>query len=528
MVSRISIPPYVAGVCNRNHAIVGFVPTSYDEVAYPSHAFAQTHPDRLGAMAALFGMTPAPVGGCRMLELGCGNGSNLIPMAFSLPHSRFVGVDLAASQVEIGGARIAALGLKNIELRHLDVMEIRREFGEFDFIIAHGLYSWVPPAVREKILDVCRDNLAPNGVAYVSYNTFPGGHLRRLVREILRYHVRGIQDPRERIREALSLAQYLSGWKHDEDNERDLMRAEFRRVLGYDPSHFYHDDLAEVNSPVYFYEFMEQASRHGLQYLAETDFYEMQAPPATPDGPDAPRLPEPGNIVEFEQYLDFLRCRRFRQTLLCHNEVALDRSLRPARLKGLYLASPLRPASQTPDLGPGKIERFEGPKSSQVETDFPAAKAALTLLGGIYPSSLEFGELSRRSRSLAAAGQTNGDDWPEQIALELGEMILNMFAVNTIEIAAGPSRFTVEPGERPEAARLVREQLATGGVVVNQLHRLVEIRDANVRCLLRLADGTRNLAALRRDLAVELHAEIGEADLAKNLRSAARGALLVR
>jgi len=527
VASSFSIPPPGRSVCNRNHAIFEFVPTSYDEVAYPSYAFAQSHPDRLGALAAIFGMTPAPVERCRVLELGCNDGSNLIPMAFSLPGSRFVGVDLTATQVEIGAAGAAALELKNIELRHLDIMEIQPGFGEFDYIIAHGLYSWVPLAVREKIFDVCRQNLAPNGVGYVSYNTFPGGHMRRLVREILLYHTRNIRDPKERIRESLSLARYLSMWKHDKDNERDLLRAEFERVLSYNPGHFYHDDIAEVNTPVYFHEFMEQASRHGLQYLAEADFADMTPPPTEPAGPETPRLPRLQDLIEVEQYLDFVRCRRFRQTLLCCDDVALDRTLAPARLRGLYLASPLRPASQTPDFGYGKVERFAGPQNSEIETDYPAAKAALTLLGGIYPSSLRFEDLLRRSRALAAAGQTNGEDWPEAIARELAAMLLKMFAAGVVEVAAGPSRFTVELSERPQTSRLVRKQLESGDVAVNQLHRRVEIPDDTTRLLLRLADGTRDLAALRGDLAAALQTEISEEDLIKNLRSAARGAMLV-
>jgi hypothetical protein len=191
------------------------------------------------------------------------------------------------------------------------------------------------------------------------------------------------------------------------------------------------------------------------------------------------------------------------------------------------LASLLRPASQTPDLSYGKVERFAGPKDSEIETDFPAAKAALTLLSGIYPSSLRFEDLLRRSRSLAAAGQTNGDDWPEQIARELAEMLIKLFAANMVEVAAGPSRFIVELSERPQASRLVRKQLEGGDVAVNQLHRLVEVRDGKARLLLRLADGTRDLAALRGGLAAALQAEISEEDLIKTLRNAAHGAMLV-
>jgi tRNA G46 methylase TrmB len=67
--------------------------TAYDEVLYPSYTHNQTHPDRLATIATLFGLTPAPVERCRVLELGCGNGSNLVPMAYGLPGSEFVGID---------------------------------------------------------------------------------------------------------------------------------------------------------------------------------------------------------------------------------------------------------------------------------------------------------------------------------------------------------------------------------------------------------------------------------------------------
>jgi len=239
------------------------------------------------------------------------------------------------------------------------------------------------------------------------------------------------------------------------------MRAEFERVLRYDPNHFYHDDLAETNSPVYFRDFMETASRHGLQYLAEADFFEMHAPP-WPEAPDAPRLPGPENLIEYEQYLDFLRCRRFRQTLLCHGDVGLDRAPRPDGLMRLHLASQLRPASEAPDLGHGKVERFTGPKESEIETDFPAAKAALAILWEIWPSSLAFDELLLRARSRAAAGQTDGDDRPEQIARELAEMLLKLYAANMIELTASGARFTIEVSERPRPAGWCGRSLRAG------------------------------------------------------------------
>lgn len=503
------------------------MPTSYDDVIYPAFTFSQTHPDRLCALGRLFGMDPAPVEECRVLDVGCGTGANLIPMAFSLPRSRFTGIDLAATQIRIGQERAAALGLDNIELKAMDLMDVGPEFGEFDYIIAHGVYSWVPPEVREKLLELARRNLAPEGVAYISYNTFPGGHLRRMVREILLYHIRGIRDPAERVRESLRLARHISQWMHARDNERDLLREEFSRLLRYDPNHLYHDDLAEFNSPVYFHEFMEQASRHGLQYLAEADFYEMQAPPAYQAEADPPRLPSPEERIEFEQYLDFVRCRRFRQTLLCHDSVKLDRAAPPSRLPGLYLSSPLRAVSESPNLGHGVVEQFRGPKEVQIETDFPAAKAALVVLGRIYPASLRYEDLLTASRKLVAAGETDGDDWPSQISHGLAGFFLKLYAVNAIELYASAPRFTVELSARPQISRLAREQLKTGMVVVSQLHRVIEIPDEKARTMLLLADGTRDLAALRRDLSAAVGAEVDAGALETNLRSAARVALMV-
>src|SRR5947209_7580657 len=152
-------------------------PTPYDTVAYRGFAYMETHPARLAALASFYGMDPPLVSRCRVLELGCGIGANLIPMAVQYPDSEFVGIDLS-SRIERGLSTIVAFGLKNIVLRHANIMEVDADYGQFDYIIAHGVYSWVPPEVREKMLAIFHDNLKPLGVAYVSYNAHPGSHLR--------------------------------------------------------------------------------------------------------------------------------------------------------------------------------------------------------------------------------------------------------------------------------------------------------------------------------------------------------------
>src|SRR6266849_10034387 len=108
-------------------------PFLYDEVPYPGLPQPQTHPDRLGIIATLFGMSPAPADRCRVLELGCGDGGNLIPMALTLPGSAFTGIDLAEPAIARGCALVRTLGLENITLRRLDLMRAGPDVGEFDY-----------------------------------------------------------------------------------------------------------------------------------------------------------------------------------------------------------------------------------------------------------------------------------------------------------------------------------------------------------------------------------------------------------
>jgi cyclopropane fatty-acyl-phospholipid synthase-like methyltransferase len=149
---------------------------TYNEVLYETSPRFATHPDRLAAVARLFGMEAAPVDRCRYLEIGCGNGTQIASMAYHLPESRFVGVDLAEVPLATGQRMRATLEIANLTLRLGDLCDIGEDLGEFDYIVAHGVYSWVPADVRDALLRVCQKHLAHNGVAYISYNKLPGHH----------------------------------------------------------------------------------------------------------------------------------------------------------------------------------------------------------------------------------------------------------------------------------------------------------------------------------------------------------------
>ena len=152
--------------------------TSYDEVPYLSLPSSYTHPARSAAIAALFGLAPPAVATARILELGCSTGGNLLPLAEIYPQSAIVGVDLSQEQISYGTRIIQTLGLKNIRLLQQSIADLGDDAGAFDFIICHGVFSWVPRAVQDKIMEVCARHLSANGIAYIDYNTYPGWHGR--------------------------------------------------------------------------------------------------------------------------------------------------------------------------------------------------------------------------------------------------------------------------------------------------------------------------------------------------------------
>jgi SAM-dependent methyltransferase len=230
--------------------------TLYDAIRYTTYPRLETHPDRLAAVASLRGMRPAPVARCRVLEIACGDGGNLVPLAYFLPGSRFTGIDLAASAVAEGCAAIDALELTNIAMRVADLRDLRPDSGQFDYIIAHGLYSWVPPDVRDRLIALCSELLAPYGVAYVSYNVWPGRRERHRLREVLLERLRDVDEPAQRIARARVVLASI-----DTSAAEDMARSS--------DDILFHDDLAPVNDPVTADEFDAHAARHGLQYLGE-------------------------------------------------------------------------------------------------------------------------------------------------------------------------------------------------------------------------------------------------------------------
>lgn len=299
--------------------------TSYDQNPYPTQAYAETHPDHLASVAILFGLSPPSVSGCRVLEIGCGDGGNIIPMAASLPASDFVGIDLASLAIAKGRTTIERAGLPNIQLFALDLMNLTPEFGLFDYIIAHGFYSWVPPAIQDQCLAVCRSHLSPGGVAFVSYNARPAGHLRTAVREMMLFHVEQTGRSSEKVRAGKEFLQFVAGSGGGSPLWERLLQTELERLEQRDERGVFHDELNPFFSTCSFVEFIDAARRHSLQYISDAKLRDEFSPLVKPEVLSTIEGLAGGDPIARQQYLDFVLFHGFHRTLLCHEDVRVDR-----------------------------------------------------------------------------------------------------------------------------------------------------------------------------------------------------------
>jgi methyltransferase-like protein/SAM-dependent methyltransferase len=467
--------------------------TSYDDVLYPSYTHPQTHPDRLATLATLNGLQPAPVATARILELACGQGGNIIPLAVSYPQSRCVGVDLSKRQIEAGRAVVDSLGLKNIELRAQSILDFPADSEPFDYIIAHGVYSWVPEAVRDKILQICRDHLAPQGVGIVSYNTFPGWHQRRMIRDMMIFHTKRFTEPAKRIEQAKAFLTFMTQAAGAESAYGRSLHEEFHMLSNTDESYLFHEQLEVVNEPVYFHQFADEIAKHELQYLCEVEQSNLRFERYPPQITEVLSKME---IIEREQYLDFFSRRTFRQTLICHREVTVDRDAMASRINGLFISSniPISPPEKSQEGQPLVLKLRDG---TEFTIRDPLAKSAFVELGTQWPRRVPLDELQTAVRKQLSRGSVvmqSQEDFQRDTRL-LQETLTHAFILGAIGLHASDPTFTFEVSSRPVVCPLVRHQAASSEKVTSRMHSTISL-DPIARWIVTKLDGSIDTAQL--------------------------------
>lgn len=458
---------------------------SYDDLPYTNLPFAQTHPDRIAALATLFGLEPVPLDRCRVLELGCAAAGNLIAMAVTMPHAQFVGIDLSERQIADGRATVGALGLPNVDLRAMSIMDVDERLGEFDYIIAHGVYSWVPDDVQARTLELCSRRLSANGIAFISYNALPGWHARGVIRDLMRYHAEQFPDPHTKVQHARAIGDFLAASLTTDTPYKAAVTSQIESLRGEPDTYIAHEYLEATNDPLYFHQFVERAKTHRLQYLADADFGTMLASNFPPQI-EQRLLQLAPDVIRQEQYMDFLRNRSFRQTLLVHEDRVVDRKLGPQRLRRLFVSGSFEPEGPAADWDAAGIATFRGAQGARLHTGNVVTRAAAIVLSERWPTAIRFDELLREAIAHLRAPAAS----EAKLEATLAADVLRCVGAGLVQLYVRPSSFARAVDGKPRASPLARLQAQRELRVTNLRHEPVQL-NSDVARLIQLLDGTR-------------------------------------
>jgi len=470
---------------------------SYDDVPYPSHPFEATHPDHIYSLAKLFKFPATMPENARILELGCASGGNLIPIAVQMPTAKFVGFDLSSKQIDEGKETVAKLGLTNIELVAKSFEEIDKTYGEFDYILCHGVFSWVPDHVQSKIFEICRDRLTHNGIAYISYNAYPGWFMRGMIREMMLHHVKTIRDPMQKVKQARALLSFIVDSTEGQTTPyAQGIKQELELLTKHSDSYLFHEHLEANNHPMFFYQFMELAKSFNLQFMSETNLASMVTSNLPPKAAES--LSKLTNdLYHRSQYTDFVTNRLFRQSLLCHSKISINRHIDEKSLEGakFFGAFQTESANGAQELAPDVEVSFKCTNGRVLKTKNTVLKALLYTLTECWPAALPFEEISALVTKKLSDVIVTGEQEQVSVPKVCNSFLLQLLIRGDLDFRFVENRFTTKVSERPCVSSLARHQARTGTAITTLRHNMLN-PDAITRLLLQVIDGTKNRSEL--------------------------------
>lgn len=409
---------------------------TYDEQVYTSNAFHFSSPGHLRAAAHLYNLDSVPLENARVLELGCAGGGNLLPFAIAYPNAHVVGVDLSTVQIEQGQQVVQALGLKNLHLKAMSLTDITPEFGQFDYIISHGVFSWIPPEVREAMMRIVRDNLAPNGVAYISYNTYPGWKAGDIVRDAMLLHSHSAQNEADKLTSAKAMLNLLSEGIAPGNALAPSLRAAVAQVRTHSDYYIAHEYLEIFNNPCYLLEFVNMADQHNLTHAGDVEPHVEISSTYGANVQLHHSLVAMGQPREVrQQYLDFAVGRNFRKSLIVHKERSANIPKSPDldKLTDLHWAGHFTEAPADEKTPKGR-RKFRNHKNRIIYSNDPVILALFNALTHAWPATLSVQDLQEHAQT--ALGNTADTDTTRKQVLDA---LKTLFGLNCL-------RYSLEPG----------------------------------------------------------------------------------
>ncbi|WP_417788904.1 methyltransferase regulatory domain-containing protein [Terasakiella pusilla] len=484
--------------------------TTYDSIPYPSYSHPQTSPAHLSAIARVFGLSPVDPKSAKVLEIGCASGGNIIPLAARYPEAQFWGLDLSKAQISVAKQKAEKLALTNIKFVAASIVDHNFKRQKFDYIIAHGVYAWVPGNVQQRLLEVCGENLSKNGLAYISYNTLPGWNALKTIRDMMLYHSQNFSDPAQKVLEARNMLKFVSdNMKVQTGPYKETLDAEIKRLQNLSDSYLLHEYLEAVNEPCYFHEFAAKASDHGLTYLGDADLQSMFL--GNHNEKVSSTLMQIEDNVRQEQYMDFISNRRFRMSLLVQNGLGINRVISEERLTGLRFTPNFKLEKPVDISQLGRVEEINlvnmqaADRKAKVKGRIFCA-AVIEMLRA-YPLRLSLDEI------IEATMITLKDMDKETIRKEVTANIMRSIFNGMCSIIYDDVQPVLTPSEKPLAfgPALYESQLME--IVPNHYSEMVKLSD-DQRLVLQYVNGENTIEQI--GTALKRHIEKGEITLAAN------------
>ena len=459
--------------------------SSYEEMPYATFALRVADPNRLSAIARLHGVAVSAPNEASVLEIGCGTGTNLIHIAERYPRSRCVGVDISERHIAEGHKVASGSGVSNVELRCGDIRNAALGHGEFDYIICHGVYSWVAPSVRHDLLSAISSSLSENGIAFMSYNVLPGWRQRGVLRDIMqtgavhRALTTGDESPENRLDGAMELLRLVAEKRGAEgDLYGSYIREGLDRFQNAHPSYLFHEYLEEYNEPFLFSNFMHAAEMHGLQFLSEANPAMMSVDDLGEKVVDY--IDGLGSdIVTREQCIDIFRNRMFRESVLCKSSHELKRDLKASVFTALHFVSDFRKSGEEGS----EVVFSEALTKRVVRTPQDEHSALLGMIGEVGYAGISFADLVGRF-SAAFPGRY------DERAVMHG--LVRLWRWGLLDVALERAPIRTEPSGNARVSRLARYQASVGERSVTSLqHRSCDL-SAVEREVIIASDGSRD------------------------------------
>ena len=363
---------------------------AYDEVPYESGAFAFTHPARMGAIARLRGLIPAEARRCRYLEIGCALGQNLIPLALQYPEATFVGIDISPRQIDRARRTSEALGLHNLHWFETDVARLERDVdGCFDYIVCHGVLSWVAPETREAIFGQCHRLLTPHGIALMSFNALPGGQVLSSVRRLAQLVSAGSSNLLGRVQAARAAFRSLLETSR-ECALGSRMREALKIFVEGEDAYLVHEYFSAFNEALTVEAFISACERHALQMVSSASLAECgwRENLQHVSGLSSLRLA----TGQAEAAVDLLADTTFRCVLVCRGEHCLAPTWNVEALSEMAISVENGAAV---DEVPSRIPTLRVSKDGhETQLMLPAAVAAMRRAFSAIPAYVPVAELA--------------------------------------------------------------------------------------------------------------------------------------